>query len=110
YLTYNKLTGSIPNGMSSLTALDALRMTGNHLDGTIPSFLNLNVIELSNNALTGSIPSSIFSPDLVSLYEAPSRSFMLQYKPTCFGLKCLDRNYLNGTIPSSLGNVYGLMD
>ncbi|CAI7836027.1 unnamed protein product [Closterium sp. NIES-54] len=73
-LSNNVLTGSIPNSISSLTALYILYLSYNNLTGSIPnsisSLVNLKFLDLSNNALTGSIPNSISSLEFGHLTAA----------------------------------------
>ena len=62
-LNNNKLSGSIPSSLGSLTNLRFLELAGNNLNGSIPSSLgnltNLLYLELDGNHLSGSIPSSL---------------------------------------------------
>lgn len=60
-LDENKLTGTIPTELINLELLTNLLLSGNKLEGTIPSFKgsSLAMLYLQENNLTGSIPSSI---------------------------------------------------
>ncbi|CAI7843322.1 unnamed protein product, partial [Closterium sp. NIES-54] len=62
-LGYNSLTGSIPNNISALMALEYLNLWNNNLTGSIPNSISaltaLTSLHLSYNQLTGSIPNSI---------------------------------------------------
>ncbi|XP_027337721.1 probable leucine-rich repeat receptor-like protein kinase At1g35710 [Abrus precatorius] len=84
------LRGSIPTEISTLTKLEFLYITNNHLQGSIPvelgNLTRLCGLSLYNNSLTGSIPSTL--SQLVNL------TFLL-----------LSFNQLEGTIPIELGNL-----
>ncbi|KAH0990809.1 hypothetical protein GBA52_002292 [Prunus armeniaca] len=58
-----RLTGSIPQWLSSSSRLQLLDLSWNRLEGTIPvwfgNFSNLFYLDLSNNSFTGEIPRSI---------------------------------------------------
>lgn len=58
----NKLTGTIPEELSSVSVLQILHLKNNMLEGTIPENLGelslLSWLDLSNNRLYGTIPPS----------------------------------------------------
>ncbi|XP_073361275.1 uncharacterized protein [Aegilops tauschii subsp. strangulata] len=60
-LSWNQLTGKIPNKLGALQALESLDLSRNMLSGGIPSSLSdityLSYLDLSDNNLTGRIPS-----------------------------------------------------
>ncbi|PRP76928.1 putative LRR receptor-like serine/threonine-protein kinase [Planoprotostelium fungivorum] len=94
YLTYldlsgNKLTGSIPPLIGTLTGLTDLYLEDNELTGTIPENLSsvssANFLWLQNNQLTGNIPSS--------------------FARVKFNNLNMSRNRLNGSMPSLNANV-----
>jgi Leucine-rich repeat (LRR) protein len=96
HLGQNKLTGTIPATIGSISSLNTLDLAGNGNDGrigirgSIPSELgkcqNLYYLFLDNNTLAESIPSELGSiPALQYLFVA--------------------RNGLTGTIPVELGNT-----
>lgn len=68
-LSYNQLTGGIPEGIAGLDALINLNLSWNRLSGKIPDNLgalqSLESLDLSMNMLSGGIPSSL--SDLASL-------------------------------------------
>ncbi|MCD7459085.1 hypothetical protein HAX54_040047 [Datura stramonium] len=61
-MSYNSLSGPIPNSLSNLTRLRRLSLSKNSFTGKIPSsvgsLLRLQELFLDNNKLTGSIPKS----------------------------------------------------
>ncbi|GER37943.1 verticillium wilt disease resistance protein [Striga asiatica] len=87
----NNLTGQIPESLCHLAYLQVLDLSGNHLDGNIPSCLienrttSLGVLNLSRNRINGFIPD--------------------KFSVGC-SLKTLDMssNSLEGKIPRSLSN------
>ncbi|XP_050212637.1 probable LRR receptor-like serine/threonine-protein kinase At2g16250 [Mercurialis annua] len=89
-LRFSSVSGSIPESIGSLTALNALYLSNNRLVGSIPSALGqlekLSVLDLSRNSLTGQIPSAF------GLLKNLSRLHV-------------SSNYLSGPIPSSLGSI-----
>ena len=89
----NNLSGSIPSYLGDLSNLGGLWLSGNALSGSIPSYLgnlsNLRGLWLSDNALSGSIPSEL--GNLSNL-----------------GALLLSGNALSGSIPSELGNLSNL--
>ncbi|XP_074284260.1 receptor-like protein EIX2 [Silene latifolia] len=62
-VSYNNLSGSIPDRMTKLSALISLNLSYNQLSGTIPENIgglkSLFALDLSNNKLGGSIPTSM---------------------------------------------------
>jgi Leucine-rich repeat (LRR) protein len=59
-LPNNKLTGTLPASLASLTALTNLNLSGNQLTGAIPplsALTQLTTIDLSINKLSGAIPT-----------------------------------------------------
>lgn len=96
-LTYNDLTGHIPNAIGQLTELQRLSLSTNQLSGTIPTEIGnltrLTYLDFSSNELQGAIPPQLGS--LTNLTE-----LLLHF------------NQLSGNIPTELGNMssMGSMD
>ena len=92
-LSYNWLTGPIPETLGQLKNLQDLYLSGNRLTGTIPETLgqldSLQYLYLDDNQLTGPIPETLGNLN------------SLQYL-------YLDDNQLTGPIPETLGNLNSL--
>ena len=98
YLSYNKLTGSIPSTPGLLTNLTELDLSSNNITGSILDKLgdlkNLQALNLGFNKLTGLIASAI-------------RIFTDLHNLT--GLH-LNSNQFNSSIPIEIGNMKSLTD
>ena len=125
-LRSNKLKGTIPMNIGTLSKLQFLDLSFNFFNGSLPlSLANLTKVyelDVSQNNITGKLDSRLF-PDgtgksktgLISL-----KNFLLQFNelvgriPEELGnlkhlaLLVLDGNYFFGPIPSSLGNLSDL--
>ncbi|KAG0053994.1 hypothetical protein BGZ83_012163 [Gryganskiella cystojenkinii] len=95
YLAGQGLSGSLPESLGTLPALQYLLLYYNNLSGPIPqSFANLPllILDLSHNRLTGSLPSS--APGWINL-----------------GTLNLEQNQLSGMVPdwvTTLPNLHSL--
>ena len=96
YLYKNNISGDLPQCMGKLHKLRLIDLSSNLLSGTIPhSFFNKNMsslerLHMANMELTGEIPSITHLDKLSSLV--------------------LDRNDLNGTIPTDIGKLTNLSE
>ncbi|XP_075635436.1 uncharacterized protein LOC142607720 [Castanea sativa] len=94
----NKLTGSIPSALGHLTNLWGLGLDSNKITGSIPDILgdlkNLQILILGNNKLTGLIASAL-------------RIFTNLHNLTRL---YLESNQFNGSIPLEIGNMKSLTD
>ncbi|KAJ4975741.1 hypothetical protein NE237_000847 [Protea cynaroides] len=85
-LSYNSLSGTIPDELGSLVYLQVLNLGHNRLTGTIPDSLGglkeVGVLDLSHNDLQGYVPGSLGSLSFVSDLD-------------------VSNNNLTGPIPSS---------
>ncbi len=93
-LSYNRLTGPIPDVLGSLSKLQSLDLDDNELTGPIPDVLgslsDLLDLHLENTELTGPIPDAL--GDLSKLEWLN-----------------LSNNELTGPIPDALGNLSNLI-
>lgn len=91
-LSHNQLTGSIPEGIGSLTSLDTLELSHNKLEGGVPSGIgscgSLRILSLSRCGLSGRLDS-----------DAKGGIRRL----TSLESLRLDGNLFEGDVPSSLG-------
>ncbi|KAJ4902961.1 receptor like protein 21 [Raphanus sativus] len=87
-LRNNKLSGSIPQFVSSTHDINILLLRGNNLTGSIPKQLcdlrNIRLLDLSHNKLSGSIPSCPYTTSVLrggeeSTVIEPQTSFELSY-------------------------------
>jgi hypothetical protein len=123
YLTWldlnsNNFTGEIQSSIKDLYRLEYLSLENNLISGSIPSWLGylspLRYLYLNNNQLSGEIPVSLGY--LYSLFEVDlSYNHLSGSIPSTFGDRTggisalrylsLERNQLDGIIPSSLGEL-----
>uniref|UniRef100_A0A8R7QM34 Protein kinase domain-containing protein n=1 Tax=Triticum urartu TaxID=4572 RepID=A0A8R7QM34_TRIUA len=89
-LSYNSLSGPLPNEVGSLVNLNRLTLSGNRLSGKIPdniqNCLVLEWLSLDNNLFEGSIPQSL--KNIKGL-----------------GILNLAMNKFSGNIPEALGSI-----
>ncbi|KAL5204514.1 hypothetical protein ABZP36_009385 [Zizania latifolia] len=92
-LSYNNLTGSIPQSIGNLAGLDTLDLSFNKFSGSVPAgkgyFAGLSTLVLSENSLSGQIPAEI-------------RYFSSLTTLDLFG------NNLSGPVPSEIGMLANL--
>ncbi|MCZ8023508.1 MAG: leucine-rich repeat domain-containing protein, partial [Cytophagales bacterium] len=116
-LTINKINGTIPPSIGTLTKLKQIQLGTNLIEGNIPTSLGnliqLDLLIMNDNKLTGSIPNEI--GNLVNLRSfSIMRNLITGVIPVTLGnltkLESLDlrNNQLSGTIPSELGNLTAL--
>ncbi|XP_010261133.1 PREDICTED: probable inactive receptor kinase At5g10020 [Nelumbo nucifera] len=100
--SFNELTGPIPSGFFTSLTMTKLNLSGNKFRGTIPlqgshttellvlpSYSQMESLDLSCNLLTGSLPSEIGNMERLKLLN-------------------LSRNTLSGEIPSAMNKLSGL--
>ncbi|XP_042418837.1 receptor-like protein EIX2 [Zingiber officinale] len=86
-LSHNKISGTLPISLASLTELYYLNFGSNLLEGPIPHLPpNIMLLDLSDNAFSGSLPPTLFTPKLQHLI--------------------LSHNHINGSIPSNICNFH----
>lgn len=99
-LNSNQFTGTIPASIGGLSKLSWLDLADNQLTGPLPvsngsipgldHLVNTKHFHLNKNRLSGHIPEKLFSSNMQLIHLL------------------LDRNKLDGTIPSSIGTVQTL--
>ncbi|KAF2291548.1 hypothetical protein GH714_025483 [Hevea brasiliensis] len=116
-LSYNLLSGTIPQEIGFLTNLDTLHLAANKLNGSIPSTIgqlgSLTELALYTNSLDGLIPPSMGNLTKMVrlfLYENQLSGLIPPEigKLTNLVEIYMDSNSLSGPIPSSFGNLTNL--
>ncbi|KAM1101456.1 hypothetical protein ACFX2B_007739 [Malus domestica] len=110
------LTGVIPEELGNLTHLEAIDLTRNYINGSIPASLSrapFRALNLLGNRLSGSIPIDGFTmlTELV-LEDNQFEGHLPQNIGKLTNLKrlLLSANNFTGTIPESYGNLKNLTD
>ncbi|RXH84042.1 hypothetical protein DVH24_026941 [Malus domestica] len=110
------LTGVIPEELGNLTHLEAIDLTRNYINGSIPASLSrapFRALNLLGNRLSGSIPIDGFTmlTELV-LEDNQFEGHLPQNIGKLTNLKrlLLSANNFTGTIPDSYGNLKNLTD
>ncbi|KAM1064796.1 hypothetical protein ACFX15_019874 [Malus domestica] len=112
-----RLTGVIPQWLSTSSRLQLLDISWNHLEGTIPvwfgNFSSLFYMDVSNNSLTGEIPRSLTGlPSLINgriSIEEPSYDFPLfmKWNVSVRGLQYNQVSSFRPTLDFSNNNLNG---
>lgn len=93
-LSYEYITGEIPEWIGELTNLRDLELTSNNFSGPIPNSIfqleNLRVLHLSNNQLSGNIPQGLYKTNLKII--------------------SLNHNNLSGSFPIDIRNLLDKKD
>eukprot|EP01032_Pedospumella_encystans_P008932 gene8932-10550_t len=114
YLSYNNLTGTIPDTMYNLTNLLSMGLTDNRLSGTISDHIaqlsQLQTLTLEFNRLAGPLLKSLFSIQALLEVTLNNNGFTGSIPDNIGNLPALDNldlsfNLLNGTLPESLWNI-----
>ncbi|KAI4307771.1 hypothetical protein L6164_030920 [Bauhinia variegata] len=106
-LRSNRLSGILPNDITSLPALERLYLQHNNLSGDIPALLSPQfiVLDLSFNSFTGVIPKSIENLTELTRLSLQNNSLSGEIPNlSVTNLKDLNLSYnhLNGSIPAAL--------
>lgn len=118
-LSYNGLSGTIPNDIENLTTINDISLDNNQITGPIPNEIGnlaaLTNLILWNNQLTGSIPNSIgncIKLSTLSLSVNKLSGSIPNQLGNCNNLNYLflRNNQLTGTIPKELGNCVSLIE
>ncbi|CAI0396763.1 unnamed protein product, partial [Linum tenue] len=109
-LSHNRLSGTIPISIGSLTNLGELDLSHNMLSGEIPASLGscakLEMLSLQSNLLQGTIPSSLSSLRSIKLLDISSNNLSGQFPKSFEGMKLLQLlnlsyNSIEGEVPSN---------
>ncbi|KAM3317948.1 hypothetical protein ACQJBY_035589 [Aegilops geniculata] len=118
-LSYNSLSGPLPNEVGSLANLNLLALSGNQLSGKIPdSIQNCMVLEqlfLDNNSFEGSIPQSLTNIKGLGILNLTMNKFSGNIPETLGNIRNLQELYvahnkLSGSIPSVLQDLTSLYE
>jgi Leucine rich repeat len=115
-LSNNKLSGAPRDAFDRLVKLESISLDGNLFNGTIPHSIfkipNITLVYLSNNMFNGTIPSNYADAEnLRDLYldgniitgTIPSNK---AGQLTMLNELLLEKNYLNGTMPASICDLF----
>jgi Leucine-rich repeat (LRR) protein len=112
-LSYNQLTGELPDCWNNLTSLQFVDLSSNNLSGNIPfsmaALVNMKALILRNNSLSGQITSALknFSNKLAwldlgqNMFHGPLPSWIGDNLHQLVILS-LRFNYLYGNLPSNI--------
>jgi LRR receptor-like serine/threonine-protein kinase ERECTA len=116
-LSFNDLSGPLPNVFSSLPSLEVLNLAGNSFHGPIPnsltSLVNLKELKLFCNQLTGGIPVGFSGQHRYLRVVNLSQNFLSQGISAFNDVKALEtlalnNNQLCGNIDDSIGQLCNL--
>ncbi len=116
-LEWNRLLGTIPPELGSLSNLEELNLGNNHFTGTIPLELsglhNLEELDLGGNWLTGTIPPELSRLANLTSLSLADNELTGSIPPELSGLSDLEeldlwKNQLTGSIPRELGSLTSL--
>eukprot|EP01041_Mallomonas_annulata_P012046 gene12046-25242_t len=115
-LSFNTLSGNIPNSFQNLTKLLDLNLSGNKFTGILPNSIsnltNLKTLKLYNNDLYGPLP--LWLKELIQLTEVNLScnrfSGTIHSFYSCIRLKklILNNNQIEGNILSNISNINNL--
>jgi Leucine-rich repeat (LRR) protein len=117
-LYFNRLTGSIPAAIRTLTNLQYIGLNGNALTGAIPDGIgdlkNLASFDIGSNRIGGPIPSSFAALENLQ-YVDIGHNELTGSLPDFSRLSKLaylsvEDNFLTGAIPPSIGGLTSLVD
>ncbi|XP_050222004.1 leucine-rich repeat receptor-like protein kinase TDR [Mercurialis annua] len=113
----NQLNGSIPLGFGFLPSLNFIDLSKNSFTGEIPQDLGnaeqLQYLNISQNSFNSELPSNIWSAQNLQIFSASSSKIKGEI-PNFIGCKSvykieLQDNFLNGTIPWTIGHCEKLI-
>ncbi|TPX56513.1 hypothetical protein CcCBS67573_g09339 [Chytriomyces confervae] len=109
---YKKVTMSLPNSISCLTAVEEIILETNTLIGKIPDVIgtlkNLTIVRLAGNSLTGALPSSLNLLSALQYLNLAENQLNGEFPPlpnlnSLESLK-ISRNCFTGPVPTVFGN------
>lgn len=112
-VAHNNFSGNLNPAVAQIASLKSLNMSYNKLSGSIPDNMKfLRFLDLSNNLLSGPVPDQLFNGSLrfLSLAGNMMSGPIPRSLPTCISLTVLNlsANHLSGSISGSiwaLGNL-----
>ena len=117
----NKLTGTIPPEISSMSELRTINIHTNSIEGSIPTEIgSLNILGyssegllLQNNKLNGTIPEEIYELEYLQVLNLEANELHGSISSKIGNLKALSlldlrTNSFTGTIPGEIGNITNL--
>jgi Leucine-rich repeat (LRR) protein len=104
-MSNNNLTGTLPNELNSLCALQTLDLSNNKISGILPPQMSLMaglaIVRLNNAQLTGQIPR--FRATSLTILDLGNNQFSGTFPDldSCYGLQTLylNNNKIGGTLP-----------
>ncbi|KAM3317705.1 hypothetical protein ACQJBY_035421 [Aegilops geniculata] len=118
-LSYNSLSGPLPNEVGSLSNLNRLALSGNRLSGKIPDNIQncvvLESLRLYNNSFEGSIPQSLTNIKGLRILVLTMNKFSGNIPEALGSIRNLEglylaQNNLSGSIPLVLQNLTSLSE
>ncbi|KAI9098361.1 hypothetical protein K1719_024986 [Acacia pycnantha] len=115
-LSYNKLSGPIPEGLLSQLNLVSVDLSYNSLSGPLPADISSSVVRLrlAGNSLNGTISSKAFATGQKLMYIELEANNLTGQIPSelgsCQNLSLLNlaQNQLSGGLPAELGKLNNL--
>ena len=114
----NNLSGTIPESIGNLTALQLIELGFNNLSGTLPSsignLVNLQSLSITFNQLSGTLPESLSNLKSLAVMELYKNQFTGQIPQSFARLTNLTNlelhfNNLTGNIPDSIFDIPSLV-
>ncbi|MQM00426.1 hypothetical protein Taro_033157 [Colocasia esculenta] len=119
-LINNQLSGEIPLELGNLTRLSYLQLDNNNLSGGIPKsfkrYQQIRYLQIAGNSVSGEIPGELMTTLLTLAVVDLSRNFLEGPLPSNIGnlinLRSLDLsgNRFSGDVPPSLGSCQSMVE
>ena len=109
----SEYNGRLPPALGLLTRLAHLELSGNHLIGTIPGFLQLTALtrlSLGDNSMTGTIPTELSQLLFLERLSLHQNNLFGRIPSTIGSLTALheielNNNILTGPVPTEIGRL-----